>query len=144
MVDPNALLALWFRSIAAITTLLPNRNNTNSIYAVELPPKFDPSLGPAITIMASGGFSNPEIPTIIRPRMQIKIWGDVLAVEAVRAVYSAMYDSINGMGNIKIVNGATPVGTILSCCEVTPPQDLSDPDTDWATVVSFYELIARS
>lgn len=140
MVDPNALVVTWLRTIAAITALLPDRNGTKSIYAVELPPKFDPAAGPAITITANGGISNPEITTIIRPRIQIKIWGDVLAFEAVRAVYSAMYDVINGAGNITI----PAVGVILSCCEVSLPQDLSDPDTDWATVVSFYELFARS
>jgi fructose-1,6-bisphosphatase len=72
--------------------------------------------------------------------MQITVWDNVGQAQRARQVYSALYDAIDGKGNIAI-NG---VGTIMSCYEVQPPQDLTDPETDWATVVSFYELFARS
>lgn len=140
MVDTNALVTKWLRNIPALTSLLPTRGTTNSIYAVSLPPKFSPSDGPAITIMANGGLSHPEINDLIQPRLQIKVWADVLQYEIARQVYGVLFDSIHGKGNITI-SGA---GTIMSCYEITPPQDLADPDMEWATVISFYQLIARS
>jgi|SRR4051812_20808461 hypothetical protein len=140
MVDPNNLFVAWLRSLPSVTGLLPQRGTTNSIYAYGLPDKIDMTEGEAISIDLSGGVSNSEVSTVIRPRFAVKVWGDVLRFEQAHTVHSAMYDAINGVGNVKIPN----VGTILMCNELTPPQDLTDPDTEWVTVLSFYELIARS
>lgn len=140
MVDPNALVAVWLRSLNLLPNILPARGGTGSIYAVNLPPDFVITDGPTILVAARTGTSQTEISGIIQPRMQITVWDNVGQAQRARQVYSALYDAIDGKGNIAI-NG---VGTIMSCYEVQPPQDLTDPETDWATVVSFYELFARS
>lgn len=138
MVDPNLLLVSWLRQAAFAQ--LAARGTTGSIYAVDLPDDIDIVVGgPAVVVCGRGGKSQTEVPDLINPRMQIDIWDDVFQNARVRAIYSAIAAFINGKGNINIAS----VGTIISCYEITPPQDMSDPNTGFARITAFYELFAR-
>jgi len=139
MVDVNSLLASWLRTIAALVQVLPARGDTQSVYAVDLPSDFDPTLGPAIVVDAEGGLSEPEVQGIANVRFQVRILADVGEAMLARSVYSALYDNCNGKGNVSLAG----IGTILSFYEITPPQELSDPDVHWATLIVFFQMIAR-
>lgn len=140
MVDANALLRAWILSSTAITTIVGNGNLNGGVYCVDLPEKFDPKLGPGITIARRGGQSHCEISGLVDARMQVKVWTDVEQYELAGRLYSAIYDWIHG-GTGVTMNG---LGTVVRCIEVTPGQDLDDPDTGWSTIVSFYQLMARA
>jgi hypothetical protein len=145
MVDANILVASFLRITDANNklnppTLLPVRGTTGSIYTVDLPEEFDPTLGPAVVVASRGGISNPDLSQIIRRRMQVDVWGAPDQYKLVGAAYAALYDWAHSKDNVTINN----VGTLMVFNELVPPQDLSDQDTGWVHLVAFYELVARS
>lgn len=139
MVDVNLLLRNYLLSQASVTNLL-GTNLNGSIYALSnLPAYFNPVLGPAIQLFRSGGKGHEEIVSMVEARMQIRTWAD--KGDGNKKVAARLYGSI-----FDVLHGATrlvlPEGTILSALEVTGPQEMTDPDTGWVAVNSFYTVMA--
>ena len=138
MVDVNLLLRKYLLSQTSLTALL-GTNANGSIYAsADIPAKVDPALGPFIQIIRSGGAAYVEIPPLIKARMQIRAWADVEKKKLVMSVYGAIFDALHGATGLVF-----PEGTILSALEVTGPQEMTDPDTGWVALNSFYSVMAR-
>lgn len=138
MVDTNSLLRDWLLSLPSVTSLL-GTNANGSVYCGDLPEHFDPSLGPGIQIFTAGGTPHPEITALVDDRKQIKVWADVEQYQLARQVYGAIRDQIHGASGVD----RAAKGYVVRCIEVTSGQDITDPDNGWATVVSFYQLMAR-
>lgn len=141
MIDTNVALRQWLLTFTSITSLL-GTNANNSIYGGDLPEHFDPALGAGIQIFTAGGSSDSEIVVLVRERKQIRVWAGTEQYDVARAIYGAIHDAIHGQS--MVVLGAPANGTIVTCNEVSSGQDITDPDTGWATVVAFYEIRAHS
>ena len=138
MVDVAVLLREHLLNQLAVTSLL-GTNADGSIYALaDLPEHFDPKLGPAIQIVRSGGTSHDEITPLVNARVQVKVWADVEKYQVASDVYGAINDTLHGVTGI-----ALPDGVILSALESTGPQEMTDPDTGWSMINSFYAVMAR-
>jgi hypothetical protein len=138
MIDTNLLLRDWLLSSSSITSLL-GTNANGSIYCGDLPEKVDPSLGAVIQIQGVGGTPHTEVLPMADDRKQIRIWANVGQYKLARQIYGAVRDLIHGGQNVDF--GAD--GHVIRCIEVTSGQDVTDPDTGWATVLAFYQLMAR-
>lgn len=145
MADPNKL----FRSLLKAkngtednpVVLALTQDNIERIYCVSLPLKFNPEEGYAILLQCEGGNTHPEVNGLDTLRFQVRVWGKVRDFEGVRLIYQAIKDWAHGKQKMSF---AEVDGSILSCLEVVPGQDVTDPETGWATVVSFYELTIRN
>jgi len=149
MIDANLLLRTWL--LSTVVNGQPNPVlpvlQTNRIFAGHLPQGLDPKTGPVIVVRTGGGTASatgggsahPEIPGLIKPRMQITVWADVDQWQVARAVYGAIFDWLHQQTNVDF----GVLGTVLSCLEDTEGQDVSDPHTGYATVVSFWSLAIR-
>ncbi len=134
MVDVNALLRAWLLTSGNI------QGAVQGVFAGDLPEGFDPKSGPGIQIVSRGGKSNPEIPDIAVKNMQVRVWADVEKYQLANQVYGSVSDLIQGQSNITVPG----VGYVISCVETISSQDVTDPDTGWATVIAFYQIAART
>jgi hypothetical protein len=135
MIDSNLALVTYLGRSTALTALVGNR-----IYCGMLPQGYKPEVdGRAITFLTRGGQADPELP-IIRPSVQIECWAPALDSQGARELYRAVFDQLHQKNNIDL--GAA--GYILSSFEEVQGQDLVDPDTEWASVLSYYRLTLRS
>ncbi|HWR36372.1 MAG TPA: hypothetical protein VN622_10935 [Clostridia bacterium] len=135
MIDSNAALRAWLLSDPAIVALVGGR-----VYWPTLPQDHLPERdGLAITVSTRGGRSDAEMP-IINPSVQIETWAPAGEHVRAREVYRAIYDLLHGACGIDL--GAN--GYVLSCLEEVQGQDSIDPETKWATVLSFYRLMMRA
>src|SRR4051812_19359406 len=123
---------------SSITSLL-GTNANSSIYAGDLPERFDPLLGAAIQIQTVGGIPHSEVLPLLDERKQVRVWAGIEQYALARQIYGAVRDLIHGGQNVDF--GAD--GHVIRCIEVTSGQDVTDPDTGWATVLAFYQLMAR-
>lgn len=139
MIDANELLRAWILSSGAVTTLVGTGNANEGVYCGDLPEKFDPKLGPGVQIRREGGLGSSEIPGLIDARMRVRVWADVEEYDVASQVYGAIYDLIHGSTDL-----TNDFGTVVRCIEITSPQDLTDPDTGWSTVIGFFSLMAHS
>ena len=138
MVDVAVLVREHLLNQQAVVALL-GTNANGSVYAsCDLPEHFDPKLGPAIQIFRSGGISDPEIPMLVRARVQIRVWADQEKYQVAADVYGAINDTLHGATDIVLQEG-----TIMSALEATGPQEITDPETAWVSVNSFYAVMAR-
>lgn len=138
MVDVAILVREHLLNQAAVTSLL-GANLNDSIYAAsDLPEHFDPSLGLAIQVFRSGGTSHTEITEIVNARVQLRIWAGQEQYLQAAELYGACHDALHGATGVTL-----PDGTILSALETTGPQEMTDPDSSWATINSFYAVMAR-
>lgn len=144
--NPPGLIRAWLLADASpLPALLGDRPTTGqSVWYPDLPEKFNPEngpdpdlYGPGITIAVRGGGGHPEIPVLQKLRFQLTVWCGVNKYVQARTIYGALYDYIHGSNNI-IVPGH---GTIKTCTEVVAGQDLTDPDTLWAIVLGYYEIL---
>lgn len=110
LIDQPALYALTAERIFASTTP---------------PPGYKPSDGPAVLFNVRGGGQDYSS-KVLNPSLQFRCYGlnQSLAIQTDRALYDALND--RACGNIKI--------TRLE----TPGQLLTEPDTGWWFVLSFY------
>jgi hypothetical protein len=139
-VDTGILVRAWLLGQSSITSLL-GTNQGGSIYAApDLPKNFDPSLGAGIQIFTAGGPPpHSEIPTIVDEKIQVKIWANVEQYTLAKTVYLAVQTVMRGACGVDL----NPNGFVIRCLELTPGQEITDPDTGWATVLAFYLLMAR-
>ncbi len=145
MIDPNLALVTWLAQSAALTALVKNQQiggklPDSLIFCGMLPEGYKPEVnGCAITFACSGGNVPSEVP-IISPRVQIECWAPQLRNQEARAVYGAVCDLIANKNNIDL--GAN--GYILSSIVEVFGQDLTDPDTQWASVLGYFRLMLRN
>lgn len=170
MIDPNKLLRMWL--LTPQITLIDGAVIDNPVIpALENAPAATPlpteqrviaghlqegydarptGNGPAIVVrvggsgVTSGGTAHPEIP-IIDPRMQVIVWAGINEYEQARIIDGAIFDWLQGGNALDITDPSSgdPVGHILISLNQVLGQDINDPPTGWATVVSFWHLKLR-
>jgi hypothetical protein len=138
MVDVPVLVREHLLTQAAVTALLGTNANSSIYAAPDMPQTFDAAKGPAIQIIRAGGLTHPEILELVEARIQLRVWADQQKYQLVSDVYGAVHDALHGLNGISLTDG-----TILSATEVTGPQEMTDPDTSWVTINSFYQVMAR-
>lgn len=106
--------------------------------AADLPEGFDPKQGPGVQLVRSGGIPPIEIPTLIEARLQVRVWADQERYQLASDVYGAVRDPLHAVSNAMLSEGV-----LLTAYEVTGPQEMSDPETGWVMVNSFYTVLAR-
>jgi hypothetical protein len=145
MVDSNLALVTYLKQSAALVELVTNQDQTKIpeqvlIYCGTLPEGYKPEInGCAITFINRGGAADTEAP-IIRPSVQIECWAPALGNQQARKVYRAVFDQLHQKNNIDLGD----IGYILSITEEVQGQDVTDPDTKWVSVLSYYRLILRN
>jgi len=100
-IDTNAVIRTYLLTQAELTGLVGTR-----IYCPRLP---ENATLPAIGFFTRGGTSTPYIPGIPSPSVQFDCWADN-HMEA-RNVYSALYESLQGIQNISVASPSIVVGT---------------------------------
>lgn len=133
MINPNKALREYLLTVAPLVALVGD----NVAYP-DLPADTDIAGASgtavrAVVFSARGGLSDVETP-LLRPSYQFRCWA--LRPAEAREVYAALFDGLHGKTNLA---GAS--GKILSAFEETAPQDVTDPETGWATVLAFYRLL---
>lgn len=134
MADPTLLVRKYLLQNSALTTLLGGQN----VFGGDLPPKFDPTRGPVVTVCAEGGSSYAEVP-IATDRVKIRIWAGVAQYMLARQVYGELAKWLHGKNQINLA----PDGFIIISQETVRGQDVTDPDDGYATVLSFYQITTR-
>jgi len=96
---------------------------------------------PAIGFFTRGGVNNPHIPPLLNPSKQFDCWGSSPIIA--RQVYRALFDSLQGIQNVKVTIGAIDY-YILSAIEEVQGQDLADSDVqNYFRVLTFYQIMVR-
>lgn len=137
--DPNQLLVELLTLDDAANTVLDALDDEARVYGVALPPQFDIADGNAIVVSVKGGMAHAEIDGLCTYHMQVRVWAGERAFKEARTLYGVVQAWLHGKTKIVLTSG-----TIVSCLEVAAGQDVTDPDTGWATVVSVFELLIRS
>lgn len=89
---------------------------------------------PAITFETVGGTTDLYLP-VVNPRVQVRCWHDTDA-EVARQVYRAVHDALYNLRN-KTLSGSE---FLAETEEVVHGQDLTDPQTGYRSVLSFWRL----
>lgn len=149
MADANILVQNFLLQDSALVALLGGQN----IFSGDLPEKYNPELGaagaqnvwpdlgtngPAITVCTEGGAAHPEIP-MAADRVKVRVWCGINQFPVARRIYNELQKFLHGPCMVDLGSD----GFILSSLEVVRGQDLTDPDTGWATVISFFRITAR-
>jgi hypothetical protein len=159
MIDVNLLVVTWLLTdplngepnpVNALLTSLftsggvsPN-DSPQRVYAGHLPVGFDTKYGPGIVVRVgggtasgtAGGSAHPEAP-ILNPRMQITVYGTGNFYEVPRRIYRAIFDWMHQRTGVDFGS----LGYVLSCLEQVEGQDIADPHTNQATIVSYWRLM---
>ena len=138
-VDTHLLVRNWLLSVSQITAMVGTGNINNGIYCGDLPESFTPSSGLGIQILASGGSSHPEILTVDDDKKMIRVWAGKNEYLKAHQLYTLIKSALHGATNLDF----SASGYVMRCLEIIAAQDVTDPETGWATVVSFYNLMAR-
>jgi len=137
VVDHNLVLVEYLNSISALTNLL----GTFKVVAGQLPEKFDPEAAPGsspiVVISREGGapFENAPIKTA---RMKVRVWAGINQYKKASDVYAQVFVALHGACGIQLSDGV-----IIHASEEVSGQDITDPDTNWATVLSYWSVTAR-
>jgi hypothetical protein len=133
MVDPNLLVRQYLLQNSALLAMLGSYQVVG-----HLPEKFDPANGPIVVVNTEGGESHPEIP-IQTQRVKVRVWAGVNGFAVAREVYGVVHDWLHGQNDLDFGD----LGTILASIETVTGQDITDPDTGWATVLAYYDVTVR-
>lgn len=132
MLNPNRTLRVYLLSQPAVTDLV----GVNIAYP-GLPKGLDCAAGDkALVLTRSGGTTGVETP-LSEIRFQMRAWART-APEA-NAIYAALFDVLHGVSRIDLGND----GFIVCAYEEMPPQDLTDPDSGWETVLGYFRVMVR-
>lgn len=134
MPDSSLLVKTYLLQDAALISML----GPFKVKAGDLPAKFNPENGACVTVCAEGGQSHPENPTV-KDRIKIRIWAGVDQYSLAHKIYEQVWLWLHGKNGINL----PPDGFIIVSQESARGSDLTDPDTGWATVVTFYEITSR-
>lgn len=134
MIDPNALMLAWLKSIPALTAIV----GTN-IYCPVLPELFSCAGGlKAVVVRRRGGSRHPEISALLEPSFAIEAWA--LEAPDAQQIHGILSDQIHGATSVDLgVNGF-----VILAQEEVSGQDITDPVTRWAMVVSYYRVWLRA
>ncbi len=133
MIDTNATFRSWLTTSAAIVALVGDNIN-----CPDLPAGANPAAGEKwISFFSRGGTADLYVP-FLTSALQLKAWART-AVEA-REIYRAVFDLVHGASAVDL--GVD--GFIVCAWEQVQGQDLSDPDTGWATVLAFFDVTIRN
>jgi hypothetical protein len=96
---------------------------------------------PAICYSVRGGDSSEYIPPIVQPSIQFRCYDDDPI--GARAVYTALYNALQGIQNVKVTVEGTDY-YIFSSKEEVQGQDLIDPDVPTLYyVLTFFSIQMR-
>jgi len=140
LVDTNHLIRKYLTTSSTLTDPLIALVGSQ-IYCPRLPEDVDLSVKPAISFFTRGGTADPEVPNIFSPSVQFNCWSD--DKEEARQVYRALYDALQGLGNVGItIDGTTYY--ITKAREEVQGQDLVDIDIPgYFSVLAFYSITVR-
>lgn len=128
MINEDKLVVYWLRSVLS----------TNRVWTGDLPKGFKPSEGPGVVISVRQGLADPDTP-LVKSSIQVKCWSVRNGYQTSRDTYGSIFDQMHGRNNLDF--GA--FGYVMYCIEQQRPQDITDPDTGWATTVGFFEIETR-
>jgi len=135
LLDTNKVIRTYLAADAGIIALFAP--DAPRIYCPRLP---ENAVLPALGFFTRGGDSTPYIPDIPTPSVQFDCWADN-PIEA-REVYTALYDALQGIQNVKVTIGMTDY-YILSAREEVQGQDLVDEIPNYFRVLTFFEIKVR-
>lgn len=129
--------------IAAVTTFLATSGSSlytlcgARIYYGRLPVSFQ-NTQPAVVYQRRGGGRDPYLDTSA-PDMQFKCYGGSSNFADAEAVYRALADKLH-----QAENESNASGGIVSAQETQMGQPLTDPETGWPYILTFYQLETRA
>ena len=130
MSDVNSILRAYLAADAGLIGVVGNR-----IYCPRLP---EGATLPALGFFVRGGNSTPYIPPIVEPSFQFDCWGSS-PIEA-RSVYTALYDALQGIQNVKVTIAPDDY-YIKSAIEEVQGQDVQSVDfPNYYRVISFFRV----
>lgn len=136
MVDANIITRNWLIDpTGPVRALL---GNADRVYVGVLPEGFSPLVDPGILVNIRGMTAETEMP-IIHPSMQISVYAAPDLFDIANVVALAIFDWLQGKFHVDFGTD----GHVISCL-FEGTTNFVDPDTQWATVVSFYGMILRS
>ncbi len=133
--DTNAVLISYLTTastkVSPLIALVASR-----VYCPRLPE--NASL-PAVSLFTRGGpDTNPHIPGIVIPSVQIDCWADD-PLEA-RNIYRKVYDALQGIQNVTVGSSQ-----IMSAIEEVQGQDLVDVEIEnYFRVLTFFSVMVRA
>lgn len=146
--DPTLLTRKFLLLDAALLALCPGSAPTvpgedddlpEHIVGGELPEYANPNAyAPFVTICTEGGISHPEVP-ISTDRVKVRVWAGINQWPLARQVYGEIEGWLNRQNQINLY----PDGFIIISQETVGAQDLTDPETGWATVFAYYQITNR-
>lgn len=133
MLDPNAALIAWLTSSPDLTNLVGG-----NIFSPYLPEGFSAMEGQkGVVVRTRGGSTHPEITELIEPSFAIEAWA--MEAPTAKQIYGLIHDLLHGATSVNL--GAK--GFVVLAQEEVFGQDILDPETHWAMVVSYYKLMLR-
>jgi hypothetical protein len=136
MIDANALLRRWIseglNTQRVSATVLPQ-------YEAATDDGFNPQSGPWIVISTRGGLAHPEAP-IITPSLTVRVWAGFNQFDVARARYLEVFDLIHQQTSVDFGDD----GYVISCSEEVQGQDVTDPETGYATVIADFGMKCTS
>jgi hypothetical protein len=130
--DENALVVRWISEALGTTrvsaTVLPE-------YEPETGDGFRPEDGPWIVVSCRGGTVHREKVWIV-PSMQVRVWAGENQPDIARARYLQVLELLDGAANLDF----DVDGYLLLCWNESLGQDLTDADTRYANVNSYFAL----
>jgi len=130
MSDPVKIVRGLLLANSGVTSLV-----VGNIFGGVLPEKFDPTNVGGITISVKGGTSHSELP-LQYPSVQVTCWAGVNQFVQARQLYSSVFAALHGLNDIDFGDD----GRLISCVEEAVGQDVTDPDSGWATVINAFAL----
>lgn len=138
MVDATTTFVNWVGAGSGIGGVPATR-----IVGGDLPDGAKPGAGEEwITLRCRGGESYPEIPDWIKPSFEVACW----AADPVtaRQIYLAFREIVHGALGVTVSVAGYDDAFIAVALEEVQGQDVTDPETGWALVISYYQLTMRT
>lgn len=106
------------------------------VFGTKAPDGFNPTDQGCVVVQGWAGDSHTEIRALNKPRVQVRTWAGRDQSALARAIYCAVYGMLHGINNVAVAS----YGKILASSEAVGGQDLEDPETGFASVISYYEI----
>jgi hypothetical protein len=132
--DSTQLVINHLLGDSGLTTLLGGQN----VFGGPIPEKFNPNIQPCVTIDTEGGQPHPEVP-IAAARVKVKVWAGRNQGVLARQVDIKVSARLHGQNMIDLA----PDGFIIIAQQTVLGQAGIDPELEYATVLSFYEITSR-
>lgn len=132
MIDTTAIVRNFILSRPGVAAQVVDR-----VYAVRIPEDLsvEPQIPKFILLSGVGGQASLELP-FLEPTIQVKCFGP--SPKLAREVYREVFDGLHGIDNYYFSGGY-----VVFSYEEVQGQDLIDPSTGWAFVLSFFKFRFR-